>query len=78
MKRELDNYYFQLNIARRKEKRAKRKNKGRNKSKKIPGEKLVTTKNPADLLSEVIETNILKKNKIIQFKDFIGSENIIR
>jgi hypothetical protein len=78
MKRELDNYYFQLNITRRKEKRAKKKRRGKNKNKKIPGEKLVIAKNPVDLVSEVIETNILKKNKTIRFQDFIGTENIIR
>lgn len=78
MKRELDNYYFQLNITRRKEKRAKRKRRGKNKGKKVPGEKLVTTKNPVDLVSEVIETNILKKNRPVRFQDFIGVENITR
>lgn len=78
MKRELDNYYFQLNIIKRKEKRGRKKKKKKGKSKKIPGEKLVPTKEPSELLSSVIEVNILKKTPILTFGDFIGSESILR
>jgi hypothetical protein len=77
IKKELDNYYLTLNINRKKERKNKKKKKGA-KKKKIPGENLVHTDNPIDLLPSVIETNILTTNKPVTFNDFVGEFNYIR
>lgn len=78
IKRELDNLYFKLGLNRKKERKQKKKKKGKVKPKRIPGEKLVHTNNPVDLLPPLIETNILRRTPVVTFDDFVSTDNVLR
>ena len=78
IKRELDNFYFKLGLNRKREKKQKKKKKGKTKPKRIPGEKLVHTNNPVDLLPPLIETNILQRCPQVTFEDFVATDNVLR
>ena len=76
MQIELDNLHIKMGINKKKEP----SNKGGAKIKqpKIPGENLVTDKNPENYLPILLETGILKLDKGVSFDEFFATENVVR
>lgn len=60
-----------------KKKKKKGKKKKGKKGKKIPGQNLVKNRVPKDLLSELVEANVVKKLLPAQIDDLIGDANML-
>ena len=72
---ELDNLRIKYGIKNKKGKKKKKKKKGGKKKKKVPGATLAKDRDPNDLLTELVESGVLRKLMPCKMADFLGDYN---